>query len=198
MTSKSIEIGNKKYTVNLDVSSMNHLCTFREISNFKLTVQKHDRRFNSYKTDETPLTEDETNLVSSLFASVIDLYSISHDVKGFIATLSTGNTFRWDYTQVQKKHFKPIFDVIGSDSHMVLYKEVKTYGNVEENLPSDTTKYCELTLFNFNRNRIEEMAGNLDTYKQVLVSQLPEEEDQPSSDGVLTEAMIREYLNQGN
>ncbi len=179
---KTIVIGNKKYSIDINVSSMNHLCTFREVSNYKLTVSKKNPRFNEYEIYSNRLDEDELNLVSAMLArECVDNVCVNGDVKGFLASMSTGTSFRWSYTKEQKKVFKPIFDLIGADSSMVLYE----YDDIE------------LTMFNFNIDRLRSLSEKLETYTNVIKSKLPEEE-QIEVPSAITEEAIREYLRQVN
>lgn len=189
MSTKEVQVNNKKYSISLDVSSLNHLCTFKELSNFKLTVQKYDTRFNEYGVCEDELDTDETNLVAALFACCITEHrEYESSNKGILATMNTGNYSRWSYTLGQKKKFLPIFNLVGFDSSMVLYSKGDS---------SSLSNYTEVTMFNFNTQNISAVADNYHKHLKVLKDKEPEQavEEQPT---ILTEQSIREYLQQGN
>lgn len=201
MTTKTVEVGGKSYSVSLNSGRLNHLCTFREISDFKLTVQKKCERFGGLTTDDTPLDADELNLVSSIFATaVFDCGGLDSDVVGFLATMNVGNAFRWSYTQGQKKRFIPIFEHIGYANSMSLYKQNGRHSSyLEEGTTSSDEKIIELKMFNFDREVFSDISSKLAEYKKVISDKFPPEVvEAPVNTNDLTEEAIREYLRQGN
>lgn len=189
MSIKEVKVNGKKYSISLDISSLNHLCTFKELSNFKLTMQKHNARFDEYEECDVELDTDETNLVAALFACCITEHrEYESSNKGVLATMNTGTYSRWSYTLGQKKKFLPLFNLVGFDSSMVLYSKGDS---------SSLSNYIEVTMFNFNTQNISDMADMYPEYLRVLKAKEPEQavEEQPT---ILTEQSIREYLQQGN
>lgn len=185
-------IGDKEYSVSAAVSSFNHICTYREVHDYKMTVKKKDDRFGRFVKYNGPLSEKELQLISSMFAKNI-LGNINSDHRGIMLTLSTGNSFMWDYTKDQHVDFTPLFEVIKPSSSMPLYREEGEKSYLLPGVDYDDA-YCELSMLHFSRETLLEHRDNYNRLVREMEEELPEPE-QPVAPQGITEDAIRQYLN---
>ena len=188
-------IGDKQYSVSASVSSFNHICTYREVHDYKMTIKKKDGRFDRFVACNDTPTEKELKLLASMFAKNILNNGVNSDHRGIMLTLSTGNSFIWDYTMEQHKQFTPLFEVIKPDSVMPLYREDESKNYILNGVRSSDA-YCELSMLNFSCATLEDHSSQFASLVSEIEAELPEpEQEQSVAPQGITEDAIRQYLN---
>lgn len=190
----SLTIGNITYKIAFRVDGFHHLCTFRELSDIKLTKETLEPRFNDVSISHKNFTEIEYKIFLKLFKECI-INDVIDEVghKNFLFTTGTGNRSRWSYVIDQIQHLLPFVRMIPVYNTLSLYrKEGPSAGSSQVPGTSEEDGYEELTLFNIHYNDLNDLdTSETDAYIAEQLEQTPAPIEEVQG---VTESDIREYL----
>lgn len=139
--SDELKLGNNIYKVSYNLSTLAHLCSYRELTSLNFIKKTKDSRFNECSNVASQdFTDEDWLLLSHLFhKSLKTRFTTSSysGTMGVITTLPTGNASRWSYVINAKASLTRIFDTIQHKDSMVLYSRPLPDGNTAEPVPSN-------------------------------------------------------------
>lgn len=160
---KTLDVADVTYKISLRINTFNHLCSFRELSNVKLTKLVKDTQFHTKTKSNDPFTDIEYRIFTKLLKEAAK-EAVASDTKGMLITLGTGNRSRWDYVINQQKEELPFIKSLPLRGSCVLYSDPSTATYRTPGTHEDEG-YEELTQFNVNYQELRNMSfSDVNTY----------------------------------
>ena len=123
---ETIEVRDKTYILNCEVSKFKHLCTFYELSNLALTITYEDAMFSTSVVQNNNFTEHDYKIFRLLLQKVAK----NNSAKGFLISYGTGSVVGWHYMANQAKILTPFFEILPITDRYVLYHDTDTKYNI--------------------------------------------------------------------